>query len=320
MKQVKMENWNLQQTEFARNTVNPLRALWERNMPIANPDKNSISFMAGDPTVFGNLPPHPECMKALKDAIDTDTFTYFESAGSRDARQAVADYSRHMGKVTLDDVFLASGCSMAIEFCFVSLANRGENILIPNPAWNYITWLSGPGIEPRCYNLDPSKGWNVDLKHMESLINEKTKAILVNNPGNPCGNVFSKEHLLDIIAIAERHHLPIIADEVYEFFTFAGVEFHSLAGLSKNVPILTCSGLTKRFLIPNIRMGWLIINDRGDRLENVRKGLANIIGRNFGPNCTVQKALPHILKNVPQEFYDKNNEQVGVSKKTVEFY
>lgn len=147
---------------------------------------------------------------------------------------------------------------------------------------------------------------------MESLINEKTRGILINNPGNPCGNVFSKKHLQDVIKIAERNKLPIISDEVYEFFTFPGVEFHSIASLSKNVPILTCSGLTKRFLMPGIRMGWLIINDRDEKLVDVRLGLANIAGRNFGPNSSIQVALPKILKCVPQSFFDESASRVGV--------
>lgn len=161
--------------------------------------------------------------------------------------------------------------------------------------------------------MNPAEEWNVDLKHMESQIDQKTKAILVNNPGNPCGNVFSEEHILEILKIADRHRLPIIADEVYEFFTFPGVKFHSIASLSKEVPVLTCSGLTKRFLMPGIRMGWIILNDRNNSLKEVRLGLANIAGRNFWPNSTVQLALPAIIKNTPQEFFDDNNRRVYVN-------
>lgn len=148
---------------------------------------------------------------------------------------------------------------------------------------------------------------------MESLINDKTRAILINNPGNPCGNVFSREHILDILKIAEQHKLPIISDEVYEFFTFPGVKFYPAASLSKNVPILTCSGLTKRFLMPGIRMGWLIIHDRREAFNQIRLGLANIAGRNFWPSSTVQLALPDIIKNTPQEFFDDNCRRVHVS-------
>ena len=195
----------------------------------------------------------------------------------------------------------------------MTLVSPGENILIPRPCYNYLTLTDGMHIETRSYNLDPLKDWEIDLKHMESLINEKTRAILVNNPGNPCGNVFSRDHILDILEIAERHQLPIIADEVYEFFTFPGVEFHSVASLSKNVPVLICSGLTKRFLMPGIRMGWIIVHDKNEILRNVREGLQNVTGRILGPNSTVQHALPDILKNTPQTFFNNNVKKISVS-------
>lgn len=91
--------------------------------------------MTGDPTVFGNFPPFSGCIDALKEALNEDSFSYDESAGIEKARAAVVEYSRHEGDVK--DVILTSGCSMAIEMCMLALANRGDNILIPRPAWNY---------------------------------------------------------------------------------------------------------------------------------------------------------------------------------------
>lgn len=264
------DGWNLRKTDFGIATINTLRILWEKNQPKENPDKSVIMLQAGrwfiinlnefwkhllsgDPTVFGNFPPYPKIIEALKEALDIDKFSYDSSAGLEVARQAVAEYSHHMGEITADDIILTSGCSMAIEISFRALANPGENILIPRPSWNYSTWLCGSGIEAQFYDLDPLNDWQIDLKHLESLINVKTRGILINSPGNPCGNVFSKEHMLEILEIAERHKLPIISDEVYEFFVFPNVQYHSISSLSKNVPVFTCSGLTKRFLIPAIR-------------------------------------------------------------------
>lgn len=256
-------------------------------------------------------------MNAIKDALDRDNFAYTVSAGMKSARQAVVDYlsKNNDDSISSDDVILTSGCSTALEICFRALANPGENILIPRPSWNYTTWICGSGIKVQFYDLDPSNDWNVDLEHLESLINDKTKAIIINSPGNPCGNVFSKEHILEILEIAERHKLPIISDEVYEYFTFPGVKFYSVSSLSKNVPVLTCSGLTKRFLMPGIRMGWIVINDRNHSFDEIRLGLANIAGRNFWPNSTVQLALPEIIKNTPQEFFDDNCRRVHVSSR-----
>jgi tyrosine aminotransferase len=224
----------------------------------------------------------------------------------------VAEYSKHQGIVTADDIILTSGCSHALEMATLTLVSPGENILIPRPCYNYKTWIDGMKIETKAYNLVPEKNWNVDLTHLESLIDDKTKAIMVNSPGNPCGNVFSKNHILEILSVAERNNLPIIADEIYEHFVYPGIEYHSFSALSKNVPILTCSGLSKRFLTPGIRMGWIIIHDRHDQLVDVKQGLRNVSARILGPNSTVQYALPDILKNTPQQFFVNKMMKISV--------
>lgn len=89
------------------------------------------------------------------------------------------------------------------------------------------------------YALDPSNSWSVELAHMESLIDDRTRAILLNNPSNPCGNVLSEANLRGVLAIAEKHRLPIISDEIYARMAFAGHPFHPLASLTSTVPVLT---------------------------------------------------------------------------------
>jgi tyrosine aminotransferase len=96
-----------------------------------------ITLQPGDCTLFKNFPPQKECVEALKKALNQDIFSYYESAGEMKAREAVAEYSRQRGELTSEDVILTSGCSMALESCFKVIANPGENVLIPRPAWNY---------------------------------------------------------------------------------------------------------------------------------------------------------------------------------------
>ncbi|KAL7026896.1 hypothetical protein ACKWTF_005219 [Chironomus riparius] len=302
--------WKVQPTEFLKRTLNPIRILWETNQPKGNPEIPNIYLQLGDPTIYGNFLPHSNCAKAISYAVLHDKFSYLESSGLKEAREAVAEYCKHMGNVTADDVFLTTGCSMAIETACRALANPGENILTPEISWNYTTWMNGVGIEARGYSLLPEKEWEIDLDHLESLIDDKTRAIVVNSPGNPCGNVHSKKHILEIIALAERNRLVIISDEIYEFFTMPNVEYHSFAELSENVPVLVCSGLTKRFLIPGARCDWLVVNDRGNKLENLRTGFRNAAGRNFFPNSSLQYALPSILRDTPQSFFDENNQKI----------
>lgn len=253
-------------------------------------------------------------MEALKRALVKDKFPYNNSTGLLEAREAITEYSKHQGIVTSSDVILSSGCSAAVEMCILALVcpYEGENLLIPRPCYNYTTWTVGLRIETRSYNLDPTKNWEIDLKHMESLIDSKTKAILINNPSNPTGSVFNKDHLLKILAIAEKHRITIIADDIYENFVFPGVEYASISSLSKNVPVLSCSGLSKRFLMPGIRMGWIVIHDKQNALKDVRQGLINVSGRILGPNCTVQLALPEILRNTPQSYFDNAMEKISV--------
>ena len=102
---------------------------------------------------------------------------------------------------------------------------------------------------------------------MEQLIDSNTVAIVVVNPSNPCGSVYSRQHLLDTLAVAERHFLPIIADEIYAGMVFEGQQFHSIASLSKNVPVLSCGGIGKKYLVPGWRVGWILIYDKNEILK-----------------------------------------------------
>ena len=292
-------------SDYAKLTANPHRLMAENSKVVPNPSKKVITLQMGDPTIFGNFKRPQEAVDAIKQAAEQDKFSYYHTMGLKVARQAVADYVNKDGlNVSSDDVIMTSGGSSNLEMCFMALANVGDNILVPRPCFNYKTWLDGAEIEVRSYNLNVRKDWQVDLEDMESKIDEKTRAILINNVGNPCGNVFSKEHILDILTLAERYQLPIISDDIYEHFVFPGVDYYSVAALSRSVPILSCSGLTKRFIMPGVRTGWIVMHDRCNALTEVRQGLIRISGRNFGPNCTVQQALPAILSNVPQEFFD----------------
>ena len=106
---------------------------------------------------------------------------------------------------------------------------------------------------------------------MEQLIDHKTKAIVINNPSNPCGSVFDKQHLQDIISIAEKHCVPIISDEIYADMAFEPYKYIPLTSLSVNVPVLCCGGLAKKYLVPGWRIGWVIIHDRNEIFANSGK-------------------------------------------------
>uniref|UniRef100_A0A1I8FFK4 Aminotran_1_2 domain-containing protein n=1 Tax=Macrostomum lignano TaxID=282301 RepID=A0A1I8FFK4_9PLAT len=186
------------------------------------------------------------------------------------------------------DVILTSGCSSALDLCISVLANPGDNILIPRPGFSiYRTLADG----------------EVDLAHLEESIDDRTAAIVVNNPSNPCGSVYTREHLRAIAHIAERYKVPIIADEIYAHFVFPGHEFHWFASVNPNVPVLSCGGLTKRWLVPGWRQGWIVIYDAKGHFAEVRKGLLALSTRILGPTPSARAAIPDILEFTPPEFY-----------------
>uniref|UniRef100_A0A669BCU7 Tyrosine aminotransferase n=1 Tax=Oreochromis niloticus TaxID=8128 RepID=A0A669BCU7_ORENI len=247
------QRWEVKPSEMANNTLNPIRAIVDGMKLTPNPDKPMIALSIGDPTVFGNLPTDGAVLQAMKDAIDSQKYNgYAPSVGYLQSRQAVANfYSCPEAPLEAEDVILTSGCSQAIDLAISVLCNPGDNILVPCPGFSlYKTLAVSMGIEVRLYNLLPEKSWEVDLQHMESLIDEKTSCLIVTNPSNPCGSVFNKKHLQEILKVASRHCVPILADEIYCNMVFPGCSSPSLASLSSDVPILSCGGLAKRWLVP----------------------------------------------------------------------
>jgi len=154
---------------------------------------------------------------------------------------------------------------------------------------------------------------------MESLIDSKTKAILVNNPSNPTGSNYSRAHLLDILRVAHRHRLPIIADEIYAHMVWNG-PFYALADLSDlvgGVPILSCGGIAKRFLVPGWRLGWVAIYDRHNAFKEVKEACNRLAQLLLGANSLVQAALPEILSKCDASYYDTLNRTLQNHSETI---
>lgn len=134
---------------------------------------------------------------------------------------------------------------------------------------------------------------------MASLIDGRTRAILVNNPSNPCGSVYSRAHLQDILDLADKYRVPLIADEIYGNLVFEGSAFHPLASLTASVPVLAVGGIAKEFLVPGWRVGWVTVHDRNGVLAEIRKALFGLSQLILGANSLVTSALPAILTPTP---------------------
>ncbi|OWA51428.1 Tyrosine aminotransferase [Hypsibius exemplaris] len=300
--------WKARSSYMAKNTLNPIRKIVDGMKLTPNPEKAMIALSIGDPTIYKNFSPPEEAVRAVKDAADSKKFDgYAPSTGILSAREAVADYaSRSTSPVTAKDVILTSGASHALELSISVLCDRGSNLLIPCPGFSiYKTIACSLGVECRSYRLQPELDWEIDLDQLASLIDADTAAIVVNNPSNPCGSVYTKEHLQAILEVADYYKVPVIADEIYDDLVFPGHVFYPMASLTETVPVLACNGLTKKFICPGWRVGWITIHDRDGILEEeIRPGLISLSQRILGPNALVQGAIPTILSTVPRSFFD----------------
>lgn len=303
-------SWSVTATTNSKRCRNHIRQIVDGLAVKPNPKLKLIPLTLGDPTVFGNLKAPPTAAEGVIKALKEGKYNgYTMCQGYESSRQAVADYLSYDGmKVKSKDIIICSGCSSCIELCTAALVDqvKGQNVIIPKPGFPlYQTLAEYVGNEVRYYNLVPKKNWEIDFKHLQSQIDSKTAAIVVNNPSNPCGSVFSKKHVEELVKFSEKNKIPLIIDEIYERITFGNVKFHSAASIPHSAPVLILGGMAKRFLVPGWRIGWIHINDPAGRFDKeVRKALISLSQRTMGSNTLIQGAMPHILKNTTKEFHD----------------
>jgi tyrosine aminotransferase len=305
-KRGKVDGWKIGRSVIAQRTVNPIRQVVDT---IKEPEgKDIIRLNLGDPSRFGNMPVPAFITEAVIECIKKHEHDgYGPSTGLKSAAGALAKrYSTPSYPLTEKDVILTCGGSGAIVIALQALANPGDNVLIPRPGFAfYKTAAMHSGISIRFYNLLPDQDWEADLEHMASLVDDRTRAIVVNNPSNPCGANYSQEHLLAIIALAESKHLPIISDEIYANLVFPGETFYSLPQLSDEVPMLLLGGMAKQFFAPGWRMGWIVVHNRQGRFNGLYESLQSLSQLMLGPTTFIQSALPKALAAIPDDFFEK---------------
>jgi len=302
-----IDGWDLRPSAGAARTKNPIRRLVDGfKLDTKIEGKPLIPLSIGDPAAFPNLPVHESVKEAVCKAVNESKRNgYGPSVGLPEARKAVAKkFSRDGYDIDPGDVILTSGASDALNITIAALVSEGQSILLPAPGFTlYTTICDRYNLVPRYYKCLPEKNWEIDLEDLASQIDDTTTAILINNPSNPCGSVFTKEHIQEILKVAEEHKLPIIADEIYANMVFEGQTYTSCDECSTEVPVISVGGISKQYLSPGWRLGWLIIHDRKERLANCRQGLVNLSQVILGPNSLVQAALPSILHETPDEYY-----------------
>jgi alanine-synthesizing transaminase len=214
----------------------------------------------GDPVAFGfKTPSH--IVEAAVTAMRDGHNGYLASAGIAPAREAVAaDYTQRGVTVSPDRVLITTGTSEAIDLALNALVNEGEEVLVPLPTYPlYTAVLAKIGAVPRYYRTDPARGWLRDLDSLRALVSERTRVLVVIDPNNPTGAVYPASVRRSLIEFADRHDLTILADEVYGELGFEGA-VPPLGTLAPDAPIISLSSLSKAYLAPGWRAGWLVVS------------------------------------------------------------
>ena len=244
-----------------RNIVAEARAVQARGL--------RVRYMnIGDPVAAGfQTPPH--LVEAAQRALRDGHNGYLPSAGLPEAREAVAaDYTARGVAVSADRVLITEGTSEGIDIALNALVDEGDDVLVPTPTYPlYTAVLAKIGATPRYYRTDPERGWLPDIDHLRSLVTPRTRVLVVIDPNNPTGAVYPLSLRRALIDLAEQHNLTILADEVYADLGFEGA-VPLLGTLEPDAPIISFSSLSKAYIAPGWRAGWMVVG-KTPRLDNV---------------------------------------------------
>jgi alanine-synthesizing transaminase len=256
-----------------------------------------LKLNIGDPAPFGFEAPEG----ILADVVGSlpRAQGYSDSRGIHLARAAVAQYYQERGlpEVHIDDVFIGNGVSELISMVLQAFLDDGDQILVPAPdypLWTAAVTLSGgTAVHYRC---EEGTGWDPDLADLEGKVTEETRALVIINPNNPTGAVYREETVRGMVAIARRHDLVVMADEIYEKILYGGAEHHHAARhAGEDVLCLTFSGLSKAYRVCGFRAGWVMISGPTQLAGDFLEGLTLIANMRMCANVPAQHAVATAL-------------------------
>ena len=255
-----------------------------------------IKLNIGNMAPFGFDPPEEVVQDMARNL--PDSAGYSDSKGIFAARKAVMHYTQQQGiaGVTLDDIYLGNGASELIVMATQALLNDGDELLLPAPdypLWTAATSLAG-GV-PVHYVCDESNGWMPSLEDMRAKITPRTRGIVVINPNNPTGALYSDALLRGIVQLAREHDLVLLVDEVYDKVLYEGVKHTAMASLSTDVLTLTFNSLSKAYRSCGYRAGWMVVSGDKRAARDYIEGLNMLANLKLGSNVPGQWAIQTAL-------------------------
>ena len=250
----------------------------------------------GNPAPFGFEAPEEVLVDMIRNLPISQG--YCDSQGLYSARKAVMQYGQRKGiaGVEIDDITIGNGVSELIVMSLQGLLNNGDEVLIPAPdypLWTAATHLSGGrAVHYRC---DEDNGWFPDVADIEAKITDRTRALVVINPNNPTGAVYSRESLQQLVEVARRHDLVVMADEIYDKILYDEAEHTSIASLADDVLFVTMNGLSKTYRVAGFRSGWMTVSGAKNRAPEYIEALRLLSSMRLCANVPAQHAIQSSL-------------------------
>lgn len=255
-----------------------------------------LKLNIGNPAAFGFEAPDEIIQDVIHNLGEAQGYTH--SKGIFSGRKAIMQRCQLQGiaNVEIEDIILGNGVSELIVMSMQALLNPGDEILIPSP--DYPLWTAAvtlAGGKPVHYRCSETDDWQPDLADLESKISVRTRGVVVINPNNPTGAVYSKEILSDIVDLARKHQLIIYADEIYDRIVYQEAAHIPLATLAEDVVFVTFGGLSKNYRLAGFRSGWLIVSGAKHLARNYIQGMEMLASMRLCANVPAMYAIQTAL-------------------------
>lgn len=251
-----------------------------------------LRLNTGNPAEFGFLAPDEVISDLIQHAVDSEG--YSDSKGIFSARKAIMQYCQLKGFPNLDinDIFTGNGVSELIVMAMQGLLDTGDEVLIPMP--DYPLWTASVSLAGGTavhYLCDEQAGWFPDIDDIRSKITSNTKAIVLINPNNPTGALYSKDLLLEIVQVARENNLIIFSDEIYDRLVMDGAVHVPIASLAPDLFVVTMNGLSKSHRIAGFRVGWMVLSGEKAHVKGYIEGLNMLASMRLCSNVLAQSVV-----------------------------
>jgi len=285
-----------------REVVVPAKELEKKGIEV-------IHLNIGDPNKYDfDTPEHMK--QALYEAVDQGYNGYAPSEGYIELREAIIEREKKRNNVSypLDNICITSGVTEALQLLINVLLNPHDELLIPGPTYPQYTLITRfNDAIPVPYRCIEENSWQPDVEDIRKKISKYTRGIVLINPNNPTGALYSKKTIKEIVDIAGEHRIPVISDEIYDDMVFEEKQ-HATASLAKDVPVITLNGFSKVYLVPGWRMGYILFYHNGE-LNEIQDAFMRIARSRLCANSICQRACIAALRG-PQDHIQKVNKKL----------